>query len=450
VDAADPLPRGSARFGPALTDYRNLIAIIGGLALMQAAVAGLSAFAPITLANRGASPFEIGIAAAGYGGGFLAGALRAVPVVRAIGHVRSFAGFAAIAAIAALALYPVRDLVPWLVLQAVLGFCVSTLLTSGESWIADVAPQERRGSLLAFYMIVSKLGQIAGPLVIASAAADDAAGFMAIGAMFAASLVPVSVTRRGHPAPPSAEAFGLKDLWRVAPAAVIAALVAGAVNGSVLALYAIYATGLNPDAGLGAAAAFNGAMAIGSVLAQWPAGLISDKYDRRMVIAALGIAGCVASAVLAFAGHILPWAGVLMVAALWGAGSMSFYGLAVAHGADRAAPGQATGMMAGILVVWAIGALAGPLIAGVAMSSPLGAGGLFAYSAVGLLLLSLAMVLRRAQANAAPVAEKAPFRMTPATSQSLVQIDPRADENPQLNLFESETPKTPAVGESSP
>jgi hypothetical protein len=31
-----------------------------------------------------------------------------------------------------------------------------------------------------------------------------------------------------------------------------------------------------------------------------------------------------------------------------------------------------------------------------------------------------------------------------------VQIDPRADENPQLNLFESETPKTPAVGESSP
>lgn len=427
---------GAAGIGRALGDYRNLAAIILGLALMQAAVAALSAYAPLTLTHRGFGPFDVGVAAAGYGFGFLVGALRAVPVVRAIGHVRAFAGFAAIASIASLLLFPTGHLAPWIALQAALGFCVSTLLTAGESWVADVAPQEKRGALLAFYMVVSKLGQIAGPVAVASMAAGDGAGFMVIGALFTVSLVPVSVTRRGQPALPSAEPFGLRGLWQVAPAAVMAALVAGAVNGSVLALYAVYASALSPDAELAAAAAFNGALALGAVAAQWPAGMISDRLDRRTVIAALAGAGTLASLVLTVWGSSLPWGGVLLLAGLWGAGSMSFYGIAVAHAADRAGPGQATGMMAGILIVWAVGALVGPLIAGAAMSSPLGPSGLFAYAAVGLAALVVAMFVRRGRVAAAAAEEKSPFTIAPTTSLSLTQIDPRADDDPQLDLFQ--------------
>lgn len=419
----------------ALGDYRNLAAIILGLALMQAAVAAMSAFAPIALADRGAGAFAIGIAAAGYGLGFLAGALRAVSVVCSIGHVRAFAGFAAIAAIAAMALFATSHLAAWVVLQVALGFCVSTLLTAGESWVADVAPQEKRGALLAFYMVVSKIGQIAGPIAISAMAPGEAAGFMVIGALFAASLVPVSVTRRGQPASPSAAPFGLRGLWNVAPAAVMAALVAGAVNGSVLALYAIYASALSPDSALAAAAAFNGALALGAVAAQWPAGMISDRFDRRVVIAFLAGAGAVASLVMMVWGTTLPWLGVLGVAALWGAGSMSFYGIAVAHAADRAAPGQTTGMMAGILVVWAAGALIGPVIAGAAMSGAMGPSGLFAFAAVGLAALTITMFVRRVRTAPTSAAEKAPFSIAPATSLSLSHLDPRADDDPQLDLF---------------
>lgn len=441
MSTAQPDPSGArGRVGRALADYRNLAAIIIGLALMQAAVAALSAFAPLSLVRLHASSFEIGIAAAGYGGGFLAGALRAVPVVRAVGHVRAFAGFAAIAAIAGLSLFAINHLAPWVILQVVLGFCVSTLLTAGESWVADLAPNERRGALLAFYMVVSKLGQIAGPLLLASLSPGDAAGFMVIGALFTASLVPVSVTRRGQPSLPSTEPFGLRELWRVAPASVLAALMAGAVNGSVLALYAVYAAALNPGGGLAAAAGFNGALALGAVLAQWPAGLLSDRMDRRVVIAGLAGAGCLASLALTLlAGH-LPWMGVLALAMVWGAGSMSFYGIAVAHGADKAPPGQATSMMAGILVVWAVGALLGPLAAGAAMTSALGATGLFAYAAVGLLVLTVAMFIRKARVSAAPAEDKSPFSIAPATSVSLAQLDPRADDDPQLDLFEGAPP----------
>lgn len=419
----------------ALRDYRNVASIVGALAFMQAAVAALSAFAPLALTSRGEGAFAVGLAAAGYASGFLVGALRAAGAVRAIGHIRAFSGFAALAAIATAALFAFDTLLPWVLLQAGLGFCVSTLLTAGESWIADVAPIERRGALLAFYMIISKVGQILGPLSIATVAPAEAAGFMAISALFAASLVPVCLTRRGQPQAPSAEPFFIRDLWRTAPAAVMSAFAAGAVNGSVLQLYALYADVSAPQPGMTAAAELNGAIALGAVLAQWPAGWVSDRIDRRLVIAVLAGAGCAASLLLAFVAQGLPWIILLANAALWGAGSMSFYGVAVAHAADRAAPGQATAMMAGILVVWAIGALAGPLIAGLVMTSPLGPSGLFAYAGAALLLLTIAMFLRRAETPAVPRADKSPFAIAPATSTSMAQLDPRADDDPQLNLF---------------
>lgn len=437
--ARSALSGGRAGVGRTLSDYRNLSAIIASLALMQGAVAVLSVFAPLALAANGASPFGIGMAAAGYGCGFLVGALRAVPAVRALGHVRAFGGFAALAAIASLCMFALPDLAPWVLLQLVLGFCVSTLLTAGESWIADLAPRERRGSLLAIYMVVSKVGQIAGPIVIAGMIPGEAAGYMVIASLFAASVIPVSFTRRGQPPLPSSEPFGLPELWRIAPAAVMAALIAGAVNGSVLALYALFATARDAGGGLGAAAAFNAAIAVGAVVAQWPAGLVSDRIDRRIVIAALAGIGCLAALALAFAGEQLPWSAVLALATLWGAGSMSFYGVAVAHAADRAAPGHATGMMAGILVVWAVGALAGPLLAGLAMSSPLGPGGLFAYAAAGLLVLPITMFVRRVRAPAASLEEKSPFSVSPATSVALAGLDPRDDSDPQLDLFEPVT-----------
>lgn len=425
----------------ALSDYRNVAAIVGGLAFMQAAIAALSAYAPLVLASRGAGAFEVGIAAAGYACGFLGGALRAAGAVRAIGHIRAFSGFAAFAALATIALFTVGDLAPWIALQAALGFCVSTLLTAGESWIADVAPSRRRGALLAFYMIVSKIGQIAGPLTIASVSPGDAAGFMIIAGLFTTSLIPVCLTRRGQPQPPSSEPFHLRDLWRSAPAAVLAAFAAGAVNGAVLQLYALYANSGTQGNGLAAAAELNGAIALGAVIAQWPAGWVSDRIDRRVIIAGLAGAGCLASVALAFLGPSLPWTAVLLLAAAWGAGSMSFYGVAVAHAADRAAPGQATAMMAGILVVWAIGAIAGPLFAGLAMASPLGPPGLFAYAGAGLLLLCASMIARRAGTAAPPQADKSPFALAPATSTSMAQLDPRADSDPQLNLFSfTETP----------
>ena len=60
---------------------------------------------------------------------------------------------------------------------------------------------------------------------------------------------------------------------------------------------------------------------------------------------------------------MLNWSAVLLFF-IWGAGALSFYGIAVAHMADRAEPGKLAQSAAGLLFVWAAGSVIGPLVMG--------------------------------------------------------------------------------------
>ena len=105
---------------------------------------------------------------------------------------------------------------------------------------------------------------------------------------------------------------------------------AGLVNGGVLALAPLYAA---EHYGPQAAAEFYSAAFIGSLLLQWPAGRISDRVDRRLVIAGLaGLAAVSAAALALWSGRLVAWQSVTLFF-LWGAGALSFYGIAVAPGA---------------------------------------------------------------------------------------------------------------------
>lgn len=112
---------------------------------------------------------------------------------------------------------------------------------------------------------------------------------------------------------------------------------------------------------------------------------------------------------------------------LWGAGALSFYGLCVAHAADRCEPEKISRMMSGLLFVWATGSVIGPIVFGAVMTSPLGTQGLFILEAAIGFFLAFIMVWRR-QANA-PVEdeERESYEPVLPTSLAVQEIDPRTD-----------------------
>ena len=131
--------------------------------------------------------------------------------------------------------------------------------------------------------------------------------------------------------------------------------------------------------------------------------------------------------------------------ALFGAGSLSYYAVAVANAADRAAPEEITSMMAGILVVWGIGSVIGPLIGGAFLQLIPGGGGLFMFAGLALTGLTIACLSRAAVSAAVPTDAREPFSVSPATSLAIAEFDPRGEpeQSDQPDLFAGPFPAGP-------
>ena len=417
-----------------LGSYRNVLAVTSALTLLQGASAALSVMIALSLANAGASNAALGLVAAFFAGGFLTGALLSPAQIARIGHIRSFSFFAAIAIIASLSFTLGVSIIGWAIVQGVIGITTSALLTAGESWIADAAPAQSRGSILSFYHVVAKLGAIGGPFIV-MAAAGGGTGFMLVAVLFALTILPVTATRQIQPEISTSKPYGPKKIFRLAPAAAMAAFCAGAVSNSVAQLYPIYAQTVAPAQPASFSANFNAAVLAGAMVGLWPAGMISDRIDRRMVIAGTGIIGALCALGLGLlAGHV-PQFAILALGFGYGVGALSYYAVAVAHAADRADASQATPMMAGILILWGVGSIAGPAVAGLVMT-PLGGEGLFFFAAGALALLAALMFTRIVNTVPVDLEDKEPFNATQATSLALSDLDPRGeDTSEQFDLF---------------
>lgn len=421
---------GAGWSGEGFAPYRNILVLVVALTLLQGAMAALAMVMSLKLLAFGVPELAIGLVASAYSAGFLGGTLIAPAEILRIGHIRTFTLLAGACALTGL-LLPVAGptVLGWCVLMAIAGAGSAGMLTAGESWIANSAPAERRGAILGFYHMVSKTGAIAAPFLVA-AALSGLGAFMVVAALFVAALMPVAATNRHQPALVAADPFGPRRLLKLAPASAFAAFCAGAVNNSVAQLYPVFAASVRPEDAAGFSAQLNGAILLGAMLGLWPIGRVSDRFDRRLVIAAAAALGAGAGLGLSVSAAFGGASATLLFAVLFGAGSLSYYAVAVANAADRASPDEITSMMAGILVIWGIGSVIGPIAAGLFLQILPGGAGLFVFAALALGALTLACLSRAAIAPPVPAGEREPFNVSPATSLAIAGIDPRGEPVP--------------------
>ena len=120
----------------------------------------------------------------------------------------------------------------------------------------------------------------------------------------------------------------------------------------------------------GQIAVFMACGTLGGFVAAWPLSLLSDRYDRRLVIigAAAAAAASLALMLALVPGDAYPWLLYLCVA-LFGGMIIPTYSLALAHLSDAVAQEEMVAASGGLLLAHGAGAAAGPLIAGFAMSA---------------------------------------------------------------------------------
>jgi MFS family permease len=211
---------------------------------------------------------------------------------------------------------------------------------------------------------------------------------------------------------------------------VIADFSVGMANGAFGTLAPVYGHDQGLDAA-GIALLFAVTAVLGAV-AQVPAGRISDRMDRRLVIVALGSV----AAVVGFVTLLLnPQGGWLMYVlfGLYGLSAYPIYAIAVAHANDFAKPGEFGRVAGGMLLVLGSGLAVGPVISALVMSlyAPVG---LFIVTATFHGALALTAFLRM---RVRPVRIDGRIRFRAMNSENsvspgTVELDPRSDETQEV------------------
>ena len=357
-----------------LKHYGAVAGIVGGVTLLQLANTLLSVVLPLALALNGYSGTTAGLVVSGYGLGFLAGCIVTPRLIRDVGHIRAFAVLAAICSVTSMVFAVSQFVALWFFLRVAMGFCQAGLFTVVEGWLSAAAPPQARGGTLSFYLVATKVAIVGGQLLLGQVDTASPIWFEVAGAVFTLSLIPVALTRTQQPPPARLEVLGPRELYRVAPAAVAGCVASGLLNSALLGLTPIYGTrvGLEPRMVVWLLTAFQ----LGSFVCQWPLGRLSDRLDRRLVIAGCVLAVAALSVATALAGA---GARLLPLYFLLGGSTLTFYAVAVAHAADFAEPDQMVGVSSSLLLAWAAGAAIGPSIAAPFIDL-IGPGGLFIYS----------------------------------------------------------------------
>jgi MFS family permease len=109
---------------------------------------------------------------------------------------------------------------------------------------------------------------------------------------------------------------------------------------------------------------------LGGFLLAWPVGWLSDRFDRRRVIIGAAIT---ASAMLLIMMALVPdepsrWM-LYLCAAIFGGTVVPTYSVVMAHVNDAVGKDEFVAASGGLLIMQGVGATAGPLLAGFAMSA---------------------------------------------------------------------------------
>jgi MFS family permease len=292
-----------------------------------------------------------------------------------------------------------------------------------ESWLNEQSEGTVRGRIFAIYMTSTLLALALGQFLIL---AGDPAGpvlFVHAAMLIVLGLVPVAITRVHEPRIDLSHPVGLRRLTQISPLGSVGVFTAGVVNGAFWGMAPVFGLRLGMDEIQ--IASLMSATILGGAALQWPIGHLSDRYDRRTVLILVSIAAAV---VATTAGVIVDrdHPGLLLVAIAYGGLMFALYGLGVAHTNDHLGPGEVLEATRGLLLLYGIGALCGPLLGGLSMAL-FGPVGLPIGSASALLLLGLFGLFRVTQRLPPPLEDQSDYVALVRTSPVALTMYPKAE-----------------------
>lgn len=364
---------------------RTLLSLYVSYGLLVLANALFTTLTSLRADLEGFAVQTIGLIMAGYFLGMFLGARYTSKVIQRGGHIRAFAAFASFMSLSPLMHVLLIDPWVWGILRLIDGFCLAGLFIITESWLNARADNKSRGSILAIYMVVNYLAYGLGQLFLLFASPDTFEAFAIASICFSLSLLPLMMTRTEAPIPQAVTGFTVKPLLKVAPAGFFGAVCAGSIGAAFFAMAPIYVQNL--DYSVREISLFMMAGVFSGLVLQVPLGKLSDRIERRKVLAGVCFGALVFSSLMVLHSvFTLPFYLLLINVFCYGSLAFVIYPISVAHVNDWSDPGQLMQTSSGMIIGYGSGAIFGPLLSSSLMSW-LGPAALFGYIAVNLIVM---------------------------------------------------------------
>ncbi len=408
------------RPGPSQTNSTGRIALaswglLAALLLLMLGNGLLGTVIGLRADSAGFDDATIGLILSGYYVGFLLGAMLVPRFLSTVGHVRVYAALASLTSTAALIHAVSLSPLLWGAMRIVTGFALSGLYIAAESWLNAQATNETRGRLLSIYMIVVMGGIALSQLLLTVADPSGAQLFILSSILVSLAVVPVTLSVGTAPEYRWAPRLPVAEIWRAAPVGLVGGFGAGITNGGVIALGAVYAArvGMSIDR----IAIFMGLLVLGSVVLQWPVGMLSDRIRRRIAMAIVSFA----AAGVAVAIALIDPTSTLALALIFVFGGLTFpmYSLAMSHINDHVPAGTTIAVSAVYVFIAGVGAIVGPLACAASLAA-IGPDGVFWLMASVNLAVGAFTLARIGVRTGLPVRAQQTFASVPAWAGALV------------------------------
>lgn len=311
----------------------------------------------------------------GYYIGFLFGSRFVPKLIQQVGHVRVFAALGSMIS-AILVLYAaIPDWMVWTLMRVIIGLSFSGVYIVVESWLNNASTNDTRGQSMALYMMVQMLGIVSAQSLLNFGDASGYILFVVASVLVSLSFTPVLLTVSPAPSFETIKPMKVMTLYKASPLGFVGIFVTGVVFSIQFGMSSIWGTSV----GLSVAelTVFVSSIYVGGLLLLYPMGWLSDKVDRRYLILFFSVVGALATFVPVI--FPLPFAGLVIVAAIWGAVLNPLYSLLLAYINDYLDHSDMAAASGGVMFLAGLGSISGPLITGSAMEH-IGPNGFFLFT----------------------------------------------------------------------
>mgnify|MGYP000173215702 CR=1 FL=1 len=309
---------------------------------------------------EGFSTSELSVVTSAYFAGFLIGSRLASSLIRSVGHVRVFAALGSFMSAGLIAFPMVVEPWAWVLIRLLLGFCLSGVYVSAESWLNNKATNATRGTILSAYMLAQTFGMVGAQALVGVTPVETFAAFAIASILVSLSFAPILLSASPVPIADNIQPMSLKRLYQASPLATVGTLLLGGVFAAQLGMASVYGSAIGLSTGQ--ITTFVASIFLGSIVFQVPVGWLSDMFDRRLLILGVAVTGGVASLTPWVFGPSFPI--LLGTGFIMGGMASPLYSLLIAYCNDYLELEDMPSASGGIIFIYGVGAIAGPLITG--------------------------------------------------------------------------------------